>query len=605
MTDTLRRCSDWIRAWSPATVLGWCGRHRRITAGIVVAVVVMVFGASRAAAEPLDGSAVVVGGVLTSWMGVTDSDGVPVAKYTLSLNEGGWNDPISTMFARLASISYEIYRDVVTTALWLIRYVLDFGWMDLFTAPFKVIGGGVESAMAQFGLAAAALAVLGIVVVWTTLAGKTAKAVSNIAMGMLMIGLAATIFANPLSQLIGSDGLLAKGRDTGLQIANTVSGGTMKQTGGGANVDDIVSQLADRFLRQPTQMINFGQVADSVSRQCRQAWTDGIKDERGDKLKDDIKGCDSVKGLSMHQKSMGNPAAVLVPLYICGFLALFLVAFAGFFAWHVVRAAVQALLYAALAPPAFAIGVIPGGPQTFAWKTVLDAVMAFTAMVIYTAGFGAYNLILDHVFAQSGNAIQSLFYTALVLAFGFAVFGPLRRMFDRQRDIGAAKLSSGGTGGGHRSGLFQKTAELALLRQEARHLFGGHKGGSHGGSQGGHGPARLHHEAEMANPHGGGHHSAGRDGHGGPGRPPETDRPAAGGGAGPSSASGPAEAAPTPNSGGGGGGSGHTQPQPRQGENSRIRDNLAAAMQIYKARHGGPAAGGSPGAGRHALSEVA
>ena len=129
--------------------------------------------------------------------------------------------------------------------------------------------------MDRFGLAATALAVLAIVVVCTVLAGRTAKAFSNIAMGMLMIGVAATIFANPLGELVGPDGLLAKGRDTGLEIATSVSDGAMSKQGDGANVDQMVSRLADRFLRSPTQMINFGAVADSISRKCREAWSQG------------------------------------------------------------------------------------------------------------------------------------------------------------------------------------------------------------------------------------------------------------------------------------------------------------------------------------------
>ena len=309
-----------------------------------VGLVLLIVGAARAWADPGTGGSADAGNVLISWMGIKDSDGVPVAKYTLTLNEGGWDDPASTMFAKVASIAYEIYLCITATALWLIKFVLSFEWMSLFAVPFQTIGRGVDDAMDRFGLAATALAVLAIVVVCTVLAGRTAKAFSNIAMGMLMIGVAATIFANPLGELVGPDGLLAKGRDTGLEIATSVSDGAMSKQGDGANVDQMVSRLADRFLRSPTQMINFGAVADSISRKCREAWSKGTNNERGDKLKDDIKGCDSEKGEAMHQKSMGNPAAILVPLNICGFLALFLVAFACYFVWHVVKAAVQAML---------------------------------------------------------------------------------------------------------------------------------------------------------------------------------------------------------------------------------------------------------------------
>lgn len=607
-TERLQRCSQWVRAWSPAALLHWCWRHRLISTLIVVGLLVLVAGAARAWADPGTGSDSDGGNVLISWMGIKDSDGVPVSKYTLTLNQGGWDDPASTMFAKVASLSYEVYLCVIATALWLIKFVLDFGWMSLFTVPFQTIGRGVDEAMDRFGLAATAVAVLAIVVVCTVLAGKTAKAFSNIAMGMLMIGVAATIFANPLAELVGPDGLLAKGRDTGLEIATSVSDGTMSQQGDGANIDDMVGRLADRFLRSPTQMINFGVVSDSVSRKCREAWSKGINDERGDKLKDDIKGCDSDKGEAMHQKSMGNPVAMLVPIIMCGLLSLFLVAFACYFVWHVVRAAVQAMLFASLAPPAFAIGVIPGGPQTFAWKTVLDCAMAYAAMVIFTAAFGAYNVILDQVFTESTNPIQSIFLTALVLAFGFAVFGPLRRMFDRQRDVMAAKLG-GGAGSRGGGGRLHQLADLARLKNEAAEQFGWNT--MRGGRRN---PGRIEHESDSSSSSGGGG-GAGPDGggggDGGPSGPVSVGDPAAGApaaeggtsaGAGAAGGTDPAESAPNS-----GGGQRNPQPEPAGSvDNSRTKDTLHAAMRIYRASRGdfgGGAAGA--GGGRHAMSEAA
>lgn len=608
--DRLDNANRWIRGWTPAAPLRWCGRHRLITAALAGALALLIIGTATAWADPGTGSSSDAGNLLISWMGIKDSDGVPVAKYTLTLNEGGWDDPASTMFAKVASISYEIYLCITATALWLIKFVLDFQWMSLFTIPFQTIGRGVTDAMDRFGLAATALAVLAIVVVCTVLVGRTAKAFSNIAMGMLMIGVAATIFANPLSELVGPDGLLAKGRDTGLEIATSVSDGTLTKQGDGANIDQMVSRLADRFLRSPTQMINFGTVADSISRKCREAWSQGINNERGDKLKDDIKGCDSDKGEAMHQKSMGNPAAIMVPLSICGLLAAFLVAFACYFVWHVVKAAVQAMLYAALAPPAFAIGVIPGGPQTFAWKTVLDCAMAYAAMVIYTAAFGAYNVILDQVFKESTNAIQSLFMTALVLAFGFAVFGPLRRMFDRQRDTMAARLGGGGAMGGRGGrGFLHKAADMSRIRQELGDQFGWGRGGRGGSSQ--RDPGRIEPETDSSSSSGGGGDGgggAGPDG-GGPSDPVSVGDPASGApatsGAGPAGGSSDAEAAPDT------GNRRAPEPQPAgaSADSSRARDTLDTAIRIYRASRGDVSGGGggagAAGAGRHALSEAA
>lgn len=592
--DPLVTRARWIRAWTPAVLLWWCWRHRLITALLLAGFVAVMIGAAHAFADPGTGSDSGGGDVLISWMGIKDSDDVPVAKYTLTLNQGGWDDPIYKACATLASIAYEIYLCVTASALWLIHFVMSFEWLKLFTGPFQTIGHGVDSAMDQFGLAPSALAVLAIVGVATAVAGRTAKAVSNLAMGVLMVGLAATIFAHPLGELVGPDGLLAKGRDTGLKIATSVSDGAMPDRGGAANVDILVERLADRFLRKPTQMINFGEVSDSVSRECKKAWSKGIKEGHGDTLKDDIAGCSKDKGPAMHQKSMGNPAAVLVPLSLCGLLSIILVAFACYFVWHVVRAAVQAMLYAALAPPAFAIGVIPGGAQTFAWKTILDCAMAFAAMIIYTAAFGGYNVILDQVFKES-NAIKAIFLTALVLAFGFAFFGPLRRILDRSRDSMAARLSGASVGGSGR-GWLNKAADMARVKQEVGQHFGRGKNSRNGARQ----PGKIDHESDSSSSRGTAPADTGQQPVSVSGQSPAAVDDFVGQGTS-ASTGGSAPAS----SGGSSGGPGSPPTHSPASSPGRNRERLAEAIRIARAARGGGAGAAAHGSGRHAMSEAA
>lgn len=591
--DLLVARSAWIQAWTPAVLLRWCWRHRLATMLVLAGFVALMIGAAYAFADPGTGADTGGGDTMIAWQGIKDSDGVPVAKYTLTLNQGGWDAPIYAAWATIDSAAYEIYLGITSTALWLIRFVMSFEWLGLFTGPFKAIGRGVDDAMDQFGLAPMALAVLAIVAAATTLAGRTAKAVSNLAMGLIMVGLAATIFAHPLGELVGPDGLLAKGRDTGLQIATSVSDHEMSNRGGSANVDTMVERLADRFLRKPTQMINFGEVSDSVSRKCREAWSNGVKQGHSDKLKDDIAGCSKDKGPAMHQKSMGSPAAVIVPLIMCGLLSLVLVAFACYFVWHVVRAAVQAMLYAALAPPAFAIGVIPGAAQTFAWKTILDAAMAFTAMIIYTVAFGGYNVILDRVFKES-NAIKAIFLTALVLAFGFAFFAPLRRILDRSRDSAAARLSGRGSAGGSNRSWLNRAADMSRVKSEVGQAFGRGKRSGNGGRDAG----KIDSESDSSTSRG---------------------NAAATTGAQPVSVSDSSSTrvddfvgqGPPAGSGGGGGvtssGGGDGQPTDTTASSlGRSRERLAEAIRLARAASGGGSAAASAhGSGRHALSEAA
>lgn len=482
----------WVAAWTPWAPLRWCGRHRWAATAIVLALLAIMVS-TTAWADTGTGATADGGNPLISWMHIKDSHGGEIAKYTLTLNQGNWasiGGGVDAAFANIDSWIYELNLCVTATALWLIKFLLEFGWLDLFATPFVKIGQGVQEATNKFGLLPSALAVLAIIAACTVLVGRVTKAYSNIAMGLLMVGLAATVFANPLSELVGQDGMLAKGRDTGLQIATTVSGDSMHTNGSGADVDPLIGSLADRFLRQPTQMINLGMVSDSISRKCEQAWTDGINGNHGDKLKDDMQGCDKKYGDKMHRKTMGRPASILVSLQMCSLLGAFLVFFACFTVWHVVRSAVHAMLYATLAPPAFALGVIPGGPQTFAWKTVLDCLMAFAAMVIYTAAFGAYNVVLDKVFQKTNNPIEAIFLTALVLAFGFAFFGPLRRMLDNSRDKLATKFGNGSLPSRQKNSWLAKAADMSQLSREVSRQFGwddlrnpgGGKGGGHRGA---------------------------------------------------------------------------------------------------------------------------
>jgi hypothetical protein len=155
----LVRCAAWIAAWTPAVVARWWLRHHVLTAVLVLAAAPVLVGAGHAGADPGTGADSGGGDVLISWMGITDSQGVPVAKYTLTLNQGGWDDPTAKIFSYIDSVVYEVYLCVTATALWLIKFVLDFKWLTLFTEPFQMIGRGVDTSMDRICLSSTAMAI--------------------------------------------------------------------------------------------------------------------------------------------------------------------------------------------------------------------------------------------------------------------------------------------------------------------------------------------------------------------------------------------------------------------------------------------------------------
>jgi hypothetical protein len=448
----------WRRVWLwlclAATVLG----------------VAAVAGAPVAAADDGTGAGTdLKGEPLIAWMGIKDSHGAPVAQYTLSLNHGSFSDPVAKVFAEIDGVLYESFLIVATTALWLIKKVMSFDWLNIFAVPFTKLSHAVDAALAQTGLATAALAVLGIVAGLAMLSGKVAKGASQIGMGLLIVALAATVFAHPMARLTGPNGWLANGRDDGLRLASMMAGDRPSEATAEANVDNMVALLADRFIRIPTQLINYGRVSDSVSRECADAFSRSITDGRGDKAKDDLGNCDKRVGKKMHDHAMANPASILVGLNLTCLIAVFLIAFAGYFGWKILRCAMHAMMYAAMTAPAMAIGVIPGGLQSFAWKTAIDLALSYLAMVFYAAFLGGYIVVLKQIYDGHDQTAAPLFITALALVLGIAAIGPVQKVLERQRDTWATKLGQtpahASSGGAH---LLTK----ALAAKEAADTLG-------------------------------------------------------------------------------------------------------------------------------------
>ena len=83
-----------------------------------------------------------------------------------------------------------------------------------------------------------------------------------------------------------------QGRDAGLQIASGLANDGDMNSSPDEMINDIGAGLADSFIRQPTQLLNFGTVIDtdpSAGADCIEAWDSAHEDKKGndkDTLKD-------------------------------------------------------------------------------------------------------------------------------------------------------------------------------------------------------------------------------------------------------------------------------------------------------------------------------
>lgn len=160
---------------------------------------------------------------LASWINVTDSHGVPVGAYGLSLDNGSLTNPTASP----SLITHWLYGDLPDhhrLALWLVDNVLSFEWLDVLAKPLNDLGPATATAIALHPFLIVAVGTIAAVIIALNMVrGRVSKAGAQIGTAAVLALLAVTLANKPLAELIGSGGLLAQGRDIGIQLATALS----------------------------------------------------------------------------------------------------------------------------------------------------------------------------------------------------------------------------------------------------------------------------------------------------------------------------------------------------------------------------------------------
>ena len=77
---------------------------------------------------------------LASWINVTDSQGVPVGSYGLSLDNGSLTNPTAGAASLITHWLYGIFQTIIGLALWLVDNVLSFEWLDVLAKQLNDLG---------------------------------------------------------------------------------------------------------------------------------------------------------------------------------------------------------------------------------------------------------------------------------------------------------------------------------------------------------------------------------------------------------------------------------------------------------------------------------
>ncbi|WP_306360008.1 hypothetical protein [Nocardia sp. CC227C] len=337
------------------------------------------------------------------WMEIRDTSGVPLAEYHFATDHGSLLEPGNGMWALLITLEFAGYMVIVTTAIWLIGYVLSFRWLDLFADALTGVADGVAAQLATPTALLTAATIGAVVVAWLLVRGYHAKAAAQ-TIAMLVVAVFGPIFlAEPLAAVLSSDGVLVHGRDIGLSVAAGLNGDGNPQPSG--VVAAVQGDLADNFARRPLQVWNFGHVVDG-RHSCRAAWSAGIRSGEAAEVADGLRDC----GDTAAHAAIGNPGAgqlgTGLSLLVFGSLLL---AFAAYLGLQIIRSALDAVYQGFMAIFGFAAGGFVYGPtQTFLIRNIVDIGMAAARMVAYTVSLGVYVLFLGNLFRLAGDQVLAV-----------------------------------------------------------------------------------------------------------------------------------------------------------------------------------------------------
>jgi hypothetical protein len=418
---------------------------------------------SVAAAPPAAAST--ISGAL-NWTSITDSYGVPVGNYYLSVvstteaitkaGPGLSADPASwarwlanalttgithEAVVELLSAQAAAYIFMTTLALWLMRFAMSNTWLYWLTTWLRPVLESLRTILADLWVFPICLS-LGLGVgayhlLWHGRKGFGAGIMlSTFAIGILGI----VLTGDPLSDLYRENGLLAQGRNLGFTVAQAgLNNGSVTPGGSGAQLHHLTGLIADATIRMPLQLMNFGEPVDNIGG-CANAYTTAMLTPHDPS---DLAGpahamarCGAPQALSFAQHLDGaNLALGLFYTLLGGIFALFIC----YVTYSYVMACCAALLNALLSVVAAGPAMIHGAPRRRAAHRLTLFFKHAALLFAYTLYISVAALIVLRTAARGGYADQvgmthPLARLIMISLFSAAAIGAFRWLKHQLRD---------------------------------------------------------------------------------------------------------------------------------------------------------------------------
>ncbi|MFF2554719.1 hypothetical protein ACFVUS_27210 [Nocardia sp. NPDC058058] len=383
--------------------------HRHLIWILLILFALFIFpGLIVAAANAANGSDIGESGIdALSWMNVRDSYGTPLVNYRFVADHGSVADPGAVILWTLVSLLFMIYMVIAITAIWAIGEAFSFEWLHIFSTPLRTMARAMTTMIDTPLMLVTAATAGAFFAGWFYLRGYPKKATWQVVTLIGVAVLGPMFLADPLSDVLSSDGLLMQGRDLGISVAAGLNGDSDPIPA--QVVPRVEGELATNLVRGPVQIWSLGRVVDS-SQVCRNAWSTGNDKQ----IRAGLEICDRVAYERSRTIGLGQVGTGLVLLPSAGlelWLALLL-------ALRVVKAGTRSIGQGFAIIAGFTVGGFIYGPtQTFLVRSLVDSLVAAAEMTAYMIFLGFYMMFLGEIFKGAEGHTMSVLITAAVVEF--------------------------------------------------------------------------------------------------------------------------------------------------------------------------------------------
>lgn len=415
---------------------------RRLLLALAGAAVVMTVSMSAAVAAGNDGSD--AAGAM-SWIDLEDSRGFSIWQYNLNIHQGSVTSFWKALFAYPLTWMWGAYRLAVAVVTWFFQFILEFSWLRVLIAPINALNEGVEGVVDTLGLAPALLVVAGGVSAVWIIRGRWALGVSELLISLVVASAATGILARPLDLVTGADGLIYQARDFGLSVAAELA---QPDDGSATAPDDlpeaVSAMLVDTFVRQPHQLVNYGESFDGTP--CEDAYDAAVAISTPYSSSDQPRRTVGECSPPAFDHADNPDFAQIGTMSALGPSTAFIMVLIVVFGAVTVGATLNALWQGVKLSISLVTSILPGRGRGMLWQNIADLAIALTVLIFAVSFIAGFMVFLQAVFGNTGelgwNLIATMLFVDLLLIVGVVALIRGKKAIRRAADRLAAAMAT-------------------------------------------------------------------------------------------------------------------------------------------------------------------